>query len=76
MPNSYHKSSDNKDKYYYIITSIKPNKDKKNYPNNPINKHVNKYNKKNKHYYNPTDQSYVSQTYTYIANSDVYIDKI
>ena len=43
MPNSYHKSSDNKDKYYYIITSIKPNKDKKNYLNLVFIKYPSKY---------------------------------
>ena len=76
MPNSDHNPSNNKDKYYYVTIPLKPNKDKKNHPNNPINKHVNKYNKKNKHYYHPNDQSYASSNYTYIVNSDVYIDKI
>jgi len=76
MPNSDHRSSNNQDNDYYIITPLKSNKDKKTQPTNSINKHINKYNKKNKHYYNPNDQSYSFQNYTYIENSDIYIDKI
>lgn len=61
-------------KYIYETIIYMPNKEKKSKknPTNPINKHVNKYNSKNKYFYNP-DNNYYLKNYTYITNSGVYI---
>jgi len=77
MNNKDNKPSNSiKDKYIYsyILAPVNLSKEKKTNPTNQINKHVNKYNTKNKHYYNPDHSNYLTN-YTYITNSDVYVEK-
>ncbi len=53
----------------YVYIPYDKKKSKSN-PCNSINKHVNKYNKKNDKFYNP-DQSYM-KGFKYMSNSDIY----
>ena len=57
-------------KYSYIYVPCENKKKSKMNPCNSINKHVNKYNKKNDKFYNP-DQTYM-KGFKYMTNSDIY----
>jgi|Laugresu1bdmlbdd_1035124.scaffolds.fasta_scaffold00192_7 hypothetical protein len=65
---------DNNNKSEFVIISINNQKLKKKNPTNNINKHVNKYNSKNKSYY---ESQYQYNTFNckYISNSDIYLEK-
>lgn len=60
----------NKNKYKIIIDSSSKNNKKLN-PCNQINKHINKYNPKNKIYYYPNNNTTI-QDLRYLTNSDIY----
>lgn len=58
---------------YYILIPSKSTKNKKNDPTYYMNKFINKYNTKNKKYYD-RDNNINFNNSTYISNSDVYIE--
>jgi hypothetical protein len=54
----------------YVYVPYNKSKNTKNNPCNEINKHVNKYNKKNEKFFKP-DTVYL-KGYKYLTNSDIY----
>jgi len=60
------------EKITYILIPVKTIKSDKLNPKNDINKHINKYNSKNKNYYYPTTNNNLTNN-IYLTNSDIYI---
>lgn len=56
---------------YKIIIEYNYKSKKKTNPCNQINKHINKYNPKNKNFYYPNSNNYINDL-NYLTNSDIY----